>query len=189
MHPLAQWRQINPPLPGETANPEKWGRDLGTLPARTGVWDDEPVLGAMPTSVAARLAALLTRFTGTPGRCWFAVWEGYGDLARRWTAGPRFDVPDRGMHLLVGPVASAAFPLADERWPLAEPDRQLHPNLWWPADHAWSVATDVDMMTTYVGGSAETVAAVLADTELEAHPVTVDDAVTWDSDTINRTTG
>ena len=84
---------------------------------------------------------------------------------------------------------TTAFPLTDERWPVAEPDRRLHPNLWWPADHAWCVATDVDMMTTYVGGSAETVAAVLADTGLEAHPVTADDAVTWDSDTVNRTTG
>ncbi len=189
MHPLAQWRQINPPLPGETTNPEKWGRDLSSVPARVGVWDDEPVLGAIPTSVATRLAALLTRYTGTPGRCWLAVWEGYGDLARRWTTAPRFDLPGRGMHLLLGPAAAAAFPLADERWPLAEPGRQLHPNLWWPADHAWCVATDVDMMTTYVGGSAEAVAAVVTDAELEAFPVTAGDAVTWDSDTINHTTG
>ncbi|WP_112262009.1 hypothetical protein [Lentzea terrae] len=186
MHPLAQWRQINPPLPGETTNLEKWGRDLGSIPGREGVWDDEPVLGAMPTSVAARLAALLTRYTGTPDRCWLAVWEGYGDLAGTWTAAPRFEVPGRGLHLLTGPAAAAAFPLSDERPPLTEPDRQLHPNLWWPSDHAWCVATDVDMMTTYVGGSAEAVAAVVADAGLEAFPVNVDDAVTWDSDTVNR---
>ena len=42
------------------------------------------------------------------------------------------------------------------------------------------------MMTTYVGGSAEAVAAVVADAGLEAFPVNVDDAVTWDSDTVNR---
>lgn len=180
MHPLAQWRQLNPPLPGQSKNP---GNALDSLPPRPGVWDDEPIVGAMPSSVASRLVALLARHTTTPGRCWLAVWEGYGDLARRWRAAPSFEVPGRVLHLLSGPVAAAAFPLGDQSW--GEPFRNLYPSLWWPSDHAWCAATDVDMMTTYVGGGVAAIAAVVGDSGLEAHPVSVDDRITWDSDTVN----
>ena len=27
------------------------------------------------------------------------------------------------------------------------------PSIWWPDDHAWCVATEIDLMTTYVGCS------------------------------------
>lgn len=58
-------------------------------------------------------------------------------------------------------------------------------HLWWPDDHTWCVATDIDLMTTYLGASAECVGAVLADDALEALPATPDQNVTWDSDTVN----
>lgn len=183
MHPLAQWAQINPPLPGENSKPDRWGSDPRPLDARTGVWDDEPQLGVIPTSIAARLAVLLSRHTTTPDRCWLAVWEGYGNLDECWRAAPRFELPGRGMHLLTGPATAAAHSLSETQLVAI---RELHPNLWWSADHAWCVSTDVDMMTTYIGGSAEAIAAVVGDPQLEALPVTVDDAITWDSDTINR---
>ena len=179
MHAQAQWRAINPPLPGRK-NP---GNALDSLPPRPGVWDDEPIVGAMPASVAARLAALLTKHTTTPGRCWLAIWEGYGDLDPRWRAAPSFEVQGRTMHLLSGPAQAAAYPLNDQPW--GEPFRNLYPSLWWPSDHAWCVVTDVDMMTTYVGGSAETIRALAEDPELEALPATVNDRITWDSDTVN----
>ncbi|GEM35473.1 hypothetical protein NN3_64800 [Nocardia neocaledoniensis NBRC 108232] len=181
MHALAQWHPINPPQ-GKNS-----GHTLDALAPRPGVWDDEPVVGALPSSVVTRLSGLLTRHTTTPGRCWLAIWEGYGDLDPRWRTAPSFDLPGRLMHLLAGPVAAAAFPLNDR--PGAEPFRNLHPNLWWPADRAWCVATDVDMMTTYVGGSVAAIEALTGDPGLEALAATADDRVTWNSDTVNRTTG
>ncbi|BAH51856.1 hypothetical protein ROP_36090 [Rhodococcus opacus B4] len=62
-------------------------------------------------------------------------------------------------------------------------------HLWWPDDHAWCVATDIDLMTTYLGASAECVEAVLAAPDLEALPATPDQKITWDSDTVNPLPG
>lgn len=180
LHPLAQWRQINPPLPGEPS--DQWGRDLSSISPRLGVWDEEPLMGSLPTVVAARLASVLAAHTTTPDSCSLAIWNGYGGLDPRWTRAPRFGLPGRDLLLLSGPIAAAAFSLSEP----PSSYRQLHPNLWWPSDHAWCVATDVDMMTTYVGGRPEVIEAVLADSGLEALPATADDLVTWESDTVNR---
>ena len=49
------------------------------------------------------------------------------------------------------------------------------------------MASDVDLMSTYVAGSVECVASVLADEQLESYPVTVDQSVYWNSDAINPT--
>jgi hypothetical protein len=44
------------------------------------------------------------------------------------------------------------------------------PNLWWPDDRSWCVATEVDGYSTYVGGSAGCVEAIQDDQRLEALP-------------------
>ena len=62
-----------------------------------------------------------------------------------------------------GPVERAAANFAEE-----PPEQSA--NLWWPDDRAWFVATDVDLMTTYVGGSAACIADLLAADGLEAPP-------------------
>lgn len=41
-------------------------------------------------------------------------------------------------------------------------------NLWWPDDRAWCVATEIDFMTTYIAGTAEAIAAIVARADLEA---------------------
>src|SRR5690349_23203664 len=43
-------------------------------------------------------------------------------------------------------------------------------NLWWPDDRAWCVVTDIDLTSTYVGGSAGCIGELLAHTGLEAWP-------------------
>jgi hypothetical protein len=47
------------------------------------------------------------------------------------------------------------------------------------------VGTEIDLMTTYVGGSGACIDAVLAETSLEALAVSVDQDVTWEADTVN----
>ncbi|WP_139277699.1 hypothetical protein [Rhodococcus marinonascens] len=59
------------------------------------------------------------------------------------------------------------------------------PNMWWPADRAWCVATDIDLMSTYVGASTEASIAVAAEATLEVVGASKDQRVTWDSDTTN----
>ena len=80
--------------------------------------------------------------------------------------------------LLRGPVELAAANL------LAEPSSQSA-NIWWPADRAWCVATDIDLVTTYVGGSTACVADLLADGGLETAPAEPRQPVTWDADRVN----
>jgi hypothetical protein len=91
-------------------------------------------------------------------------------------SGAAFTLPDREMRLLRGPLAAIDEFYGFHRSP---------PSLWWPEDRAWCVATDVDLMSTYVGGSRASIGAVLADDRLESFPVHVDQRVTWDSDTVN----
>jgi hypothetical protein len=59
------------------------------------------------------------------------------------------------------------------------------PNLWWPEDHAWCVASEIDHPYTYVGGSNELIHAILQDPAIEALPARDTDRVAYDSDTIN----
>ena len=49
------------------------------------------------------------------------------------------------------------------------------PNLWWPDDRAWCVATEIDLAWTYVGGSGALISDVLASPSLEAQPAAPDD--------------
>jgi hypothetical protein len=87
-------------------------------------------------------------------------------------------MPQRPMALFAGPLR--AITTSFDAPPF---DQRAH--LWWPDDRRWCVATDIDLMTTYVAGTIECVATVLADGALEALPVTVDQQVTWDSDAVN----
>jgi hypothetical protein len=147
--------------------------------AQPGIWDRGPSIGSLPRRQATLLAGALGRCTTTPQRCWFAIWD--GDGAPRY---PRDDVskvlmPQRSMVLFRGPldaVTTSFTELGDQR-----------ASLWWPEDRAWCVATDVDLMSTYVGGSVECVAAILGELRLESFRISVDQSVAWNSDTINPT--
>lgn len=59
------------------------------------------------------------------------------------------------------------------------------PNVFWPDDHAWCVATEIDLDSTYLGGTMKLISDVMADERLEAVPVDVTDPVWADSDDIN----
>ena len=62
------------------------------------------------------------------------------------------------------------------------------PNLWWPDDHAWCVASEIDLAYTYVGGSRKLIEQVLELPALESLPCEITDRVTYDSDRINTST-
>jgi hypothetical protein len=59
------------------------------------------------------------------------------------------------------------------------------PNLWWPDDRSWCVATEVDGYSTYVGGSAACIEAILRDDRLESLPSDPDNRFDLWSDRIN----
>jgi len=59
------------------------------------------------------------------------------------------------------------------------------PNLFWPEDHAWCVASEVDLFCTLVAGSNALAESLIADPRLEVWRVFADDPVSWDSDEKN----
>ena len=60
---------------------------------------------------------------------------------------PTFDLPHRRYYLLNGPIESAPCIESPNGWGPQVPD------LWWPEDQAWMVATDTDFDCLYVGGT------------------------------------
>jgi hypothetical protein len=143
-----------------------------------GLWDAPPSTGSLPVRPARALAAVLSRFTRTPQDCRFAVWIGSGAAAFDPGAAPLVELPGRPMALFGGPASAITTNL--DRPPF---DQRAH--LWWPADRAWCVAGDVDLTSTYLGGSAAAVSAVLADPTMETYAVPPGQRITWEADTVN----
>jgi hypothetical protein len=139
------------------------------------LWDMAPAHGHLPVQVAERLIEVLGRHTSCPDDCWLGVWHGFGSFVAN---GPTLSLPRREHWLIRGPVALAAQNLAPE-------PAEQSANLWWAGDRAWAVATDIDLVTTYVGGSAACIAEILAHPGLEAAEVPASQGVTWDTDTVN----
>lgn len=82
---------------------------------------------------------------------------------------PRFELPHRAYYLMAGPVA-AATRLSEP----GSPDLWRHPDLFWPDDRRWFVATDVDFWSLYVGGDHDLVADLIASVPTESQVVTLD---------------
>jgi hypothetical protein len=132
-----------------------------------------PASDATPAELTEPLVSALRLHTNAPERCWFAIWEGYGGLCHDVLRTPKFDVPNRSYHLLTGPIESIVFGLEESA------------NLWWPDDHSWCVATEVDLHTTYIGCKPACGDAILARPEIEAFPIDPASGITFDSDRVN----
>jgi hypothetical protein len=194
IHPEVQFHAIATPTPG---------RDAQAMP-----WSQEPRDGVLSELQVVALAGLLSRHTTTRDICWFCYWDGYGDLhpgglapltftsvkrpsGGTWLRGPRVHLgfrkrsrrprvegrrvtpnPQRSYLLFKGSVAKAAG------W-------QDGPNLWWPDDQAWCVASEIDHSYSYVAGSNALIKEVLAHPALEALPASVGDGIVYSSDRIN----
>ncbi|MFN8110196.1 MAG: hypothetical protein U0Y82_10215 [Thermoleophilia bacterium] len=101
------------------------------------------------------------------------VWLGFGGF-RTPPGTPTVAVPGRRYALATCPLRAVGDLGAHLGWPGMS---DLVPQVWWPADRSWYVASDIDLEWTYVGGSEELVAAILAEPALEAARVQPDDSV------------
>lgn len=178
-------------------------------PPGPAIWDRAPDEGNLPRQVRVPLVPILRHHTTTPDDCWFGAWVGWGD-GRFPDSAPRFTLPAREYFLLRGPVEAIEDSVAGgtgggtaglyrrrfhpfrRRHPVtaAPPSAESHhryqsASLWWPDDRAWFVATEIDLNSTYVGGSDATVAAILASPDLEASSVAPDDPIDFSSDSLN----
>jgi hypothetical protein len=179
-HPAMEWASITGAF-----------RYLNSNDSQPGIWDQRPAIGTLPQRIVQELAATLSGHTQTPDRCCFAIWEGYGGLPYLGSLRPeRLAIPSRNMILLSGPLSAMLEESFDEGWYRTAPDLRQHhdyrsPSLWWPEDHAWCVGTDVDLNSSYIGASTECIDALLSNEHLEILPVTADQKVSFDADTLN----
>lgn len=169
VHPRMQFERI--------ANLNEDSKDMYKDPP----WGSLPQHGSIPEKECTTLVNVLKEYTSTPDRCYFCLWEGYGNIdTRLYKARSRVRVPGRDYLLFRGPVDAVMSFLIRENHLWGD-----SPNIWWPEDRAWCVATDIDLFDTYVGGSRECIEAVLNNPDLEVLPTTLDARVDLHGDTIN----
>lgn len=126
-----------------------------------GVFSERPEEGSMPEEIARVLRDVLNRHTSSE-RWWFATWHGFGTTyVPGVESAPTFDLPGRTYYLSVGSAADVTASV----W--ADFGRQSA-NIWWPDDRAWCVATEIDLVWTYVAASADAVMELVVRGELEA---------------------
>ncbi|MGU3435921.1 hypothetical protein ACNHUS_23225 [Actinomycetes bacterium M1A6_2h] len=157
MHPLVEWASICPA--GRIGQP--------------GLWDHGPGHGRPDPMTLDALTAVLSTHSGTR-QCSFAIWEGNTalDEIRSWPT--RLTIGGYGYFVVCDDISVAGQTLLG-----------IQPSFWWPKDRSWCVASNSDLLSTYVGGTGDCIDAVLAHPDLEAFPVTATDPVTADSDTVN----
>jgi hypothetical protein len=131
-----------------------------------------PRHGSLYPPDAAVVIDHLRRATTTPERCWFCLWDGYGwssdAIPESVDRGPRVQLPDRDYFFFYRGAVDAAL--------LAYPGEPIDhtANLWWPDDRAWCVASEIDLSSTYVAGSAALVSALVSEPAIEAFEVSPD---------------
>ncbi len=89
-------------------------------------------------------------------------------LPRRVEGAATFELPWRTYELFEGPIEGATC---------FRTSRFQSPNLWWPQDRSWCVASEIDLPWTYIAGPRELVGDVLAATRLEALVASPDDPI------------
>lgn len=136
-----------------------------------GVANAQALTGSLPPSLIDVLVEHLGMATTTPGSCYFALWDGHGGTVVHDDLETTLHLLHRNYHVFAGPVEAARTSYADVSF--------VHQsaNLWWPADRAWCVATEVDFAWTYVGGTRALIDALLADPRLDAVETTA--AARW----------
>ncbi len=185
--------------PGEARSPVSWraiaaahGRSVHRLvqfpgllgredfengPGRPDVWDETPEVGSLPAEFGLPLSGILAGRGRRRELFWFAVWQGFGDLVFPRDAPAAVHLPARDFLLFRGRPGDIETSCAA--------GRRQSANLWWPDDHSWCVSTDIDLVSTYVGGSRALVADVLAASWWEAFPARPDDPIGYRADTVN----
>ena len=186
---------------GRTAHPAMQFHSILGHPENPAIkpeWGSLPIEGSLDSDQIGVVIDVLTRFTTTPDVCFFCIWEGWGefggpesfaylsptgtggrlqegsedDLLRRLKRAKRLEIGLFGYILSTGPMD--AFLEVGES-----------PSLWWPQDRAWCVASDVDMASTFVGGTEECIAHLVGHPDLEALPIGIDVRIDVEGDTIN----
>lgn len=173
-------------------------------------WGACPEEGNIPVPESAALTGLLKDFTTTPDNCYLGYWEGNGCInggtILYYGGGPGLMTSIENLvHNLWKKLRPDPDPLANiprlvachreyllfygslEAVPSLSqyPPWGQSPNLWWPEDRTWCVATDVDLYDTFVGGSEACIEQILNCPDLEALPVSIESRIDGGADMVN----
>ena len=171
-------------------------------------WPDPPRTGSLDQRESIALVSTLRAHTTTPNNCWLAIWHGFGQLTG--SVG-RLVEPERGLRAwfqrLRGAISYVLEPPSDlahaqtvslpareyflYRGPIDVVPRFEHipghlqtPNMWWPEDRAWFVATEVDFDSTLVA-CTRACAEALPGSDLEVMEVFAETRLDIDGDNLN----
>lgn len=213
MHPLVQWNRLADIHQGvdfddgwRVGQTEEGFLDLDLLVALT------EHLAAATSSPGDLVAGIWNGWGELRGSGW-SVYVEEGSGVRAWLArrlgprssgplqrttvtpeirdaalhGPWLEWPEREMVLFATGTSELADPTWVERAGLGVQSGlgDLGPQLLWPTDRSWVVASEIDWDSTIVAGPRSLVDAVLADERFEAFEVREDDDLTYEGDAIN----
>lgn len=168
----------------------------------------DPPIGPMDIDTLDALCEVLADHAADVTHCFFAlcIIHGWLDSFSGETLPPLLELPyDRSHIVLAGPLSAVDQIMYD--WSRADsimmtqvarhgevlaPERESSsflqreaPNLIWPGDHSWFVASEVDFDSTLVGGSAVLINAIIESSKLEARRIRPTDSLADDADTVN----
>jgi hypothetical protein len=171
---------------------------------------NDPPIGGMDIETLDALCGVLIAHAANTRHCYFGLCtiENWLDEFPADELKPLLKLPmDRDYVVLAGPLSAVdqvtrdhsstspgavALSVRYGKGPL--PKSEEHewkwreaPNLIWPADRSWFVASEVDFDSTLVGGSAQLIKAIIDSPNLEAWQVEPTDSLAADADKVNRT--
>ncbi len=164
-----------------------------------------PNISELDEEPLAALCAILGRHMGSPERCYFGVSTIHAGVEEEFPDEPLLRMPHRDFVILAGPLSavdqiaisnthstvisfSAVVPTEDGPPPDPDPSTyvwEVSPNLIWPENRAWFVATEYDFDSTLVGGSRALIDMILDSPDLEAWEVDLKVSLENDADKIN----
>lgn len=174
-------------------------------------WPQEPRDGGLDRPEAAALVTVLRDHTSTPDSCWLAIWNGYGFLSGavatvvaqkrgyrgRLQRNRPAEESDLGLPPGLGEAPTVSLPGRRYFLYRGAIDVVLRfeffaglpqtPNLWWPEDRAWFVASEIDFDSTVVG-CTRSCAEALLNGDLEALEIPAEARLDIDGDTVNPRT-
>lgn len=165
---LIRWRTLAE-HPGLAELRDRLQTSEGLVSALAHEQSMQAATGELDADTADALVAALSRATTTPDDVFVAVWEGWGDIpAQRFPGAARLDTDNRGHFLLRGPLTGVLRSVS------ASGHGQPVSGLWWPADRAWFVATEIDHEWTFVAGQPSLIEQLLDDPQLEVSSTAFD---------------
>jgi hypothetical protein len=184
-----------------------YGPDTAVGPRWSGY---DPPTGRMDLKTLDALCGILAVHTTNLSDCYFGLCtiQGWLDSFSADELKPLLKLPWGRDHVVLSGSLSAVDQIA-ENWSKPSPSRAIFvlrqgggppygsnpadlsrreaPNLIWPADRMWFVASEVDFDSTLVGGSVKLIEAIVELSELEARQMEPTDSLAADADHLNST--